>query len=76
MSRNVFIPGRAWWEDEDVDGPVDLVPLRCADDLDAWLELAYGHDFVITQDQPGRLRAQHRYAQRFVLTSCFGVVAG
>ncbi|MGH3944149.1 MAG: hypothetical protein ACRDRY_13985 [Pseudonocardiaceae bacterium] len=47
----MFIPDLAWWEDE--DGPVDFVPLRRADDLDAWLELAYGHDFVITQVDDG-----------------------
>ena len=51
--RHVFIPSLAWWKDEDVDNPVGLVPLRRTDDLDVWWELAYGHDFVVTQVDDG-----------------------
>jgi protein-L-isoaspartate(D-aspartate) O-methyltransferase len=53
VPRHVFIPDLVWWEDDDVEGPADLVPLRRADDPDAWLKLAYGPDFVITQVDDG-----------------------
>ncbi|MGH3772292.1 MAG: methyltransferase domain-containing protein [Pseudonocardiaceae bacterium] len=53
VPRHVFIPEVVWWEDEDIEGPADLVPLRRADDPDAWLKLAYGPDFVITQVDDG-----------------------
>jgi protein-L-isoaspartate(D-aspartate) O-methyltransferase len=54
VPRHAFIPDLVWREDPDVDGPVDLVPLRRADDPEGWLELAYGNDFVITQVDDGR----------------------
>jgi protein-L-isoaspartate(D-aspartate) O-methyltransferase len=53
VPRHVFIPEVVWWENEDIDGPADLVPLHRADDPDAWLERAYGPDFVITQVDDG-----------------------
>lgn len=46
-------PGPGVVVGRDVHGPVDLVPLRRTDDLAAWLELAYGHDFVTTQVDDG-----------------------
>lgn len=51
VPRHVFIPDVV--ENEDIDGPADLVPLRRADDPDAWLQLAYGDAFVITQVDDG-----------------------
>jgi protein-L-isoaspartate(D-aspartate) O-methyltransferase len=53
VPRHVFIPDVVWQEDEDLPAPADLVPLRRAEDPDAWLELAYGPDFVITQVDDG-----------------------
>jgi protein-L-isoaspartate(D-aspartate) O-methyltransferase len=53
VPRHVFIPEVVWCEDEDLDGPADLVPLRRADDPDAWCQLAYGPDFVIAQVDDG-----------------------
>ena len=53
VPRHVFIPEVVWWENEDIDGLADLVPLRRADDPDAWLQRAYGPDFVITQVDDG-----------------------
>ncbi len=54
VPRHVFIPELVWREDEDLEGPADLVPLRRADDPEGWLELAYGPDFVITQVDDGQ----------------------
>jgi protein-L-isoaspartate O-methyltransferase len=54
VPRHVFIPELVWREDDNLPGPADLVPLRRADDPDAWLELAYGPDFVITQVDDGQ----------------------
>ncbi|MGH3842067.1 MAG: methyltransferase domain-containing protein [Pseudonocardiaceae bacterium] len=54
VPRHLFIPEVVWQEDHNVAGPADLVPLRRADHPDAWLELAYGPDFVITQVDDGQ----------------------
>jgi protein-L-isoaspartate(D-aspartate) O-methyltransferase len=53
VPRHLFIPEVVWCEDNDTEGPADLVPLRRADDPEAWLTLAYGPDFVITQVDDG-----------------------
>lgn len=36
VPRHEFIPDLVGWEDDDIEGPADLVPLRRADDPDAW----------------------------------------
>ncbi|MDP8929528.1 MAG: protein-L-isoaspartate(D-aspartate) O-methyltransferase, partial [Actinomycetota bacterium] len=48
VPRHAFIPEVIWREDGKL-----LVPLRRAHDPQGWLELAYGHDFVITQVDDG-----------------------
>jgi protein-L-isoaspartate O-methyltransferase len=40
VPRHVFIPDVVWRQDRYVAGDCDLVPLRRADDPEAWLELA------------------------------------
>jgi protein-L-isoaspartate(D-aspartate) O-methyltransferase len=54
VPRHVFIPELVWREHDGLPGPADLVPLHRAEDPQAWLELAYGPDFVITQVDDGQ----------------------
>lgn len=49
VPRHAFIPEVIWREDGKT-----LVPLLRTDDPKDWLELAYGHHFVITQVDDGR----------------------
>jgi protein-L-isoaspartate O-methyltransferase len=69
VPRHMFIPELVWREhtvggadnpttvggadNRTIVGLADLVPLRRAEDPDAWLALAYGGDFVITQVDDG-----------------------
>lgn len=48
VPRHAFIPEVIWREDGKT-----LVPLLRTDDPQGWLELAYGHHFVITQVDDG-----------------------
>ncbi|MQY04748.1 methyltransferase domain-containing protein [Actinomadura macrotermitis] len=48
--RHRFIPDTVWVPEQD-----RLVPVRRGDDEDAWLELCYADDYVITQVDDGAL---------------------
>jgi hypothetical protein len=63
VPRHEFLPDTVWRADQidradQVDKETaernDLVPLRRADDPDAWWALAYGDNFVITQADDGQ----------------------
>jgi protein-L-isoaspartate(D-aspartate) O-methyltransferase len=53
VPRHVFLPDTVWWQDEKIDGPVDLVPLCRGEDSEAWLQMAYSNQAVITQVDDG-----------------------
>ncbi len=54
VPRHAFLPDTVWWQDEEIDGPVDLVPLHRAEHPDRWVELAYSNQSVITQVDDGQ----------------------
>ncbi len=49
VPRHAFIPETVWQDEGRW-----LVPLRRADDLETWLDLAYGPEAVVTQVDEGR----------------------
>lgn len=54
VPRHAFIPDTVWRWDEDAEDDYDLVPLRRADDPEAWLELAYADKIVTIQVDDGK----------------------
>ncbi|GAA2450362.1 methyltransferase domain-containing protein [Actinomadura vinacea] len=48
VPRHLFLPSTVWIEDGD-----RLVPVQREDDPEAWLDLCYANDFVITQVDDG-----------------------
>lgn len=54
VPRHAFIPDVVWRQDMDIEDDNDLIPLRKAEDPQAWLGLAYEpRKFVITQVDDG-----------------------
>jgi protein-L-isoaspartate(D-aspartate) O-methyltransferase len=54
VQRHAFIPETVWRVDKDTDAYNDLCPVHRAADPDAWLELAYADQAVITQVDDGQ----------------------
>jgi protein-L-isoaspartate(D-aspartate) O-methyltransferase len=55
VPRHMFIPDLVWYQDLTIRDDNDLVPLRRAEDPEAWWELAYApRKAVITQVDDGR----------------------
>lgn len=53
VPRHVFLPDTVWWQDEKIDGAVDLVPLRRWEEPEVWIAMAYSNQAVITQVDDG-----------------------
>jgi protein-L-isoaspartate(D-aspartate) O-methyltransferase len=53
VPRHVFLPDTVWWQDEKIDGAVDLVPLHRGEEPEAWIAMAYSNQAVIIQVDDG-----------------------